>query len=66
MSQTLRPYDDLTDVLFALAVQDFPDTYARMGTSLDDVEGNLMYLRTEVIEILAHPAESSRSPSTSR
>ena len=49
MSQTLRPYDDLTDILFALADRDFEGTYGGHGTSLNDVEDNLMYLRAEII-----------------
>jgi hypothetical protein len=49
MSNTLRPYDDLTDVLFALATRDFPDVYGGMGTELSDVEASPLYLRAEII-----------------
>ena len=49
MSQTLRPYDDLTDVLFALAARDFQDVYGGFGTEMNDVETNLMYFRAEII-----------------
>jgi hypothetical protein len=49
MSNDLRPYVDLTDVVKALALRDFPGTYAKVGSSLDDVEDNLMYLRLETL-----------------
>lgn len=49
MSQELRPYADLTDVLFALAERDFADVYGKMGTSLEDVEESLPFLRAEII-----------------
>lgn len=49
MSQTLTPYPDLTDVLFALADRDFESVYGGHGDSLNDVEDNLMYLRAEII-----------------
>ena len=49
MSNELRPYADLTDVLFALARRDFPGIYQGFGTDLDDVETSLPYFRAEVI-----------------
>ena len=49
MSNDLRPHADLSDVLFALADRDFPDAFAETGTSLDEVETNLPYLRVEVV-----------------
>ena len=50
MSEILRPYVDITDAIMLLAAQDFPaETYAKMGTSLDDVEENLPYLRVSLV-----------------
>jgi hypothetical protein len=47
MSQTLRPFVDITDAIFGLMDQDFPTDFGGMGTSLDDVADSLPYLRAE-------------------
>jgi hypothetical protein len=49
MSQTLRPYPDMTDVIFNLVGRDMPGTFQAMVTSLNDVAENLPLLRSEVV-----------------